>query len=309
MTRRLGVRIAAAAVVIAGAVGVTLAAGGGTSSADQVLLDHGGTASRDELQRILNAVPGASAARTRAELEAEGEALFNSSSVAKSGESCVACHIVGGGVNPELGVITHKLQGSGPPTPDDFTGVRDAPSLWDVARTAPYNWVGANKTLEDQVTSAITTHFRDEAAGVTARRVAAIAAYLRTLRAPITRHDQGRLTAQETEGEEIFVGKGGCIACHGGPQFTDNQIHRTDVPQVDVPQLGPGNDPGSASIPGGFNTPQLRDVRNTAPYMHNGVHESLGEVVDFYNSNPLTGGPLRLTEAERAALVAYLETL
>jgi cytochrome c peroxidase len=309
MTRRLAVRLALAAVVVAAAVGVTLTAGGGTGRAGEVRLDHGGTASRAELRRVLNAVPAAGAARTRAELEAEGEELFGSSAVAKTGESCVSCHIVGGGVNPALGVITHRLQGSGSPTPDNFTGVRDAPSLWDVARTAPYNWVGSNRTLEDQVTSAITTHFKDEAAGVTAARVAAIAAYLRTLRAPTTRHDQGRLTATERHGEEIFVGKAGCVACHGGPQFTDNQIHDTGVPQVNVAQLGPGNDPGSSTVPGGFNTPQLRDVRNTAPYMHNGALKTLADVVDFYNSNPLTGGPLRLTPAERAALVAYLETL
>lgn len=309
MTKQPGARIGVAAAVVAGAVAVTLVAGGGRSSAEQVRLDHGGTASRAELQRVLNAVPAAGAAATRAELEARGEALFDSSAVAKAGESCVSCHIVGGGVNAALGVITHKLEGSRPPTPDNFTGVRDAPALWDVAQTAPYNWVGANKTLEDQVTTAITTHFRDEASGVTADRVAAIAAYLRTLRAPTTRHDQGRLTAEERHGEELFAGKGGCIACHGGPQFTDNQIHRTEVPQVDVPQLGPGNDPGSSSVAGGFNTPQLRDVRNTAPYMHNGVFKALEEVVDFYNSNALTGGPLRLTAAEKAAIVAYLKTL
>jgi cytochrome c peroxidase len=309
MTKRLGLRIAVACAVVASAVGLTLAAGGGTSDPGEVRLDHGGTASRTELERVLNAVPAASAAATRAELEARGEELFNSSAVAKAGESCVSCHIVGGGVNAPLGVITHKLQGSGPPTADNFTGVRDAPSLWDVARTAPYNWVGANKTLEDQVTTAITTHFKDEAAGVTAGRVAAIAAYLRTLRAPTTRHDQGRLTATERQGEELFAGKGGCIACHGGPQFTDNQIHATGVPQVDVPQLGLGNDPGATSVPGGFNTPQLRDARNTAPYMHDGALATLEDVVDFYNANPLTGGPLRLTAAEKAALVAYLKTL
>ncbi len=309
MTRRLAIRIALAAAVVLGAVGITLAAGGGTGSAGQVRLDHGGSASRAEIDRILNAVAGASAGATRAELEAEGQRLFNSATVAKPGESCISCHIIGGGVNAELGIITHQKQGSGPPTSDDFTGVRDAPALWDVADTAPYNWIGANKTLEDQVVAAITTHFKNDGADVTAERVAAIAAYLRTIRAPTTRHDQGRLTAAELRGEEVFVGKGGCIACHGGPQFTDNQIHDTDVPQVDVPQLGPGDDPGSPAIPGGFNTPQLRDLRNTAPYMHNGAFDTLEKVVDFYNGNPITGGPLRLDGQEKADLVAYLKTL
>ena len=81
------------------------------------------------------------------------------------------------------------------------------------------------------------------------------------------------------------------------------------MPQVNVPQLGDGDDPGSARIPGGFNTPHLRDIRNTAPYMHNGAFDTLEKVVDFYNGNPITGGPLRLTGPEKADLVAYLKTL
>lgn len=303
MTRRAAIRVAVAALVVATAFALTLVSGGGPGGTDRVLLDHGGTASRAELDRILNAVEAASAAATRAELEAQGEALFNSSTVAKSGESCVACHTIGGGVSSQLGMITHPIG------PDDFTGPREAPALWDVGRTAPYNWVGANKTLEEQATIAIKTHFKGEETDVTAQRVAAISAYLRTLDAPVTRHDQGRLTESELAGEEIFVGKGGCIACHGGPQFTDNQIHRTDVPQVQIPGHGPSDDPGSKTIPGGFNTPHLRDLRNTAPYMHNGAFDTLEKVVDFYNGNPLTGGPLRLTDAEKAELVAYLKTL
>lgn len=304
MTRkRLGIAMLTTAVVVAGAVGLTLAAGGGTSNADQVVLDHGATASRAELDRVLNAVAAVSASATRADLEAKGEALFNSSAVAKTGESCASCHIVGGGVNATLGVITHPIPGS----TGDFTGVRDAPSLWDVGRTAPYNWVGANKTLEAQATAAITTHFIAGRTDVTAERVAAIVAYLRTIRAPTTRHDQGRLRPAELRGEEVFVGKGGCIACHGGPQFTDNQIHNTNVPRVDI--VGKDNDPGSKTVPGGFNTPHLRDIRNTAPYMHNGGIDTLEKVVDFYNANPLTGGPLRLTGPEKADLVAYLKSL
>lgn len=307
MRKKLAIRIAAATVVVAGAIGLTLVAGGGTSDADLVRLDHGGTASRAELDRVLNAVKAVSASATRADLEAEGEALFASSAVARPGESCASCHITGGGVNPSLGVITHPVPGG---NPADFRGLRNGPALWDVGLTAPYNWVGSNKTLEDQATAAITTHFTGGSTDVTARRVAAISAYLRTIRAPTTREDQGRLTPAELRGEEVFVGQGGCIACHGGPQFTDNQIHNTNVPQLDVPALGgPSNDPGSASIPHGFNTPQLRDVRNTAPYMHNGALKTLADVVAFYDSNPLTGGPLRLSGPQKADLVAYLEAL
>jgi cytochrome c peroxidase len=303
MTKRLGTVIAAVVAILAGGTALTLLAGGGDSEA-VVKGAHGGSIARTDLNRILLATERAGVAIPRGELEARGETLFNSAALAKPGESCASCHVIGGGVNATLGTITHP-RGAG-----DFRGLRDAPSLWDIAKTAPYNWIGGNATLEAQATDAVTTHFKNDAADATGERVAALVAFLKTIKAPVTRHDQGRLTDQELAGEEVFVGKGGCIACHGGPQFTDNLIHDTDVPQNDSAQLGgAADDPGSPAVPGGFNTPQMRDLRNTAPYMHNGVFTTLEQVVDFYDTNAITGGPLRLTGAEKAALVAYLKTL
>ena len=82
-----------------------------------------------------------------------------------------------------------------------------------------------------------------------------------------------------------------------------------------------------------INTPQLRDLKNTAPYMHNGAFKTLEQVVGFYNGRYLPAilrlatpsrsrwqrpapavpksnlGPLNLTDAEMRDLVAYLESL
>ncbi|MEK7324217.1 MAG: cytochrome-c peroxidase, partial [Chloroflexota bacterium] len=67
---------------------------------------------------------------------------------------------------------------------------------------------------------------------------------------------------------------------------------------------------------GKFRTPSLRELKYTAPYMHNGVFTTLEEVVDFYDKG---GGddphksrrlqPLNLSQEEKGALVAYLESL
>ena len=67
---------------------------------------------------------------------------------------------------------------------------------------------------------------------------------------------------------------------------------------------------------GKFRTPPLREVGQTGPYMHNGVFETLDEVVEFYNDG---GGqdpnldaltrPLGLTADEIADVVAFLESL
>ena len=65
-----------------------------------------------------------------------------------------------------------------------------------------------------------------------------------------------------------------------------------------------------------FRTPTLREIAETAPYMHNGALLTLEDVVDFYdrggggipNKDPLMK-PLHLSDAEKAALVAFLESL
>ena len=70
---------------------------------------------------------------------------------------------------------------------------------------------------------------------------------------------------------------------------------------------------------GKFRTPSLRYTRFTAPYMHNGMLETLRDVVEFYNGgggenefaatkSPLIR-PLALTDAEMSDLVAFLQGL
>ena len=65
-----------------------------------------------------------------------------------------------------------------------------------------------------------------------------------------------------------------------------------------------------------FKTPSLRNVELTAPYMHDGSFQTLEEVVDYYNAGGYASPnkselirPLNLTEAEKAALVAFLKSL
>lgn len=303
MGKRLGIRAAAVAAVAAAGLGVALLAGGDSPPA-MVTDPHGGSLSRDRLAKILLAAADVNQSASKAELEARGQRLFENPAVAKTGESCATCHVLGGAVNDAIGVIPH-VRTSDPVTQANFTGKRQPPTLWDVGSTAPYNWTGSAPTLESQVVMAIRTHFTDE--NPKDSDVAAVAAYLRTLHAPVTRQDQGRLTPEEIAGEEVFVGKGGCIACHGGPQFTDNLIHDTDVKR-ESGDSDPGAIPGT---PEGFNTPTLRDIRNTAPYMHNGTEKTLADVVRFYNDNTITAGPLglQLTADEMRELVAYLKTL
>jgi cytochrome c peroxidase len=61
-----------------------------------------------------------------------------------------------------------------------------------------------------------------------------------------------------------------------------------------------------------FRTMTLRNIAETAPYMHDGKMQTLEEVVEHYDlgfkGNPLTP-PLGLTKEEKAQLVAFMKTL
>ena len=106
------------------------------------------------------------------------------------------------------------------------------------------------------------------------------------------------------------VGKGGagCASCHLPPTFALAADARNN-----------GLDAGERRL---FKAPSLRGVGLTGPYMHDGRFATLEEVIDFYASGVRDGPALdpRLREgdeprrlvlsaADRAALVAFLETL
>ncbi|MBI5715641.1 MAG: cytochrome-c peroxidase, partial [Chloroflexi bacterium] len=64
---------------------------------------------------------------------------------------------------------------------------------------------------------------------------------------------------------------------------------------------------------GAFRTAPLREVAQTAPYMHNGTLATLTDVVKFYNIGGGKGNkvlkPLNLNDDEVKQLVAFLESL
>jgi cytochrome c peroxidase len=289
------VALAAIAILV-----VTLATGGNDPAAAAGRDPHAKAAvPAAQVKRVLAATEAASQASSKAELVSQGRALFENPSLAKRGETCGGCHTVGT-ANESLGLTPH----AGADGKVIFG--RDPPSLIGAAKTAPYRWIGDVPTLRQMVVNTILNHFTDGAAqpaAKTAEQAAALEAYVASIKAPTTSFDQGTMSAAALRGETLFQGKGACAACHGGPLFTDNALHNTLVPQRNG-----WNDPGAPAPPGAFNTPTLRDVRNSAPYMHNGVFATLRDVVEFYNARSSIA-PLNLTPQEIDDLVAYMDAL
>jgi cytochrome c peroxidase len=128
---------------------------------------------------------------------------------------------------------------------------------------------------------------------VTAKNLAkALAAFERSLVTPNSRFDQfvrgdkDALSDLEQKGLQAFL-KAGCAGCHSGPMFSDFELHVLGV--EDHEQL-PGPDAGKDGS-FAFRTPTLRNLRFTAPYMHNGTLPTLRRVMEFYED--LAGKPPR----------------
>jgi len=153
------------------------------------------------------------------------------------------------------------------------------------------------------------------------------------------------LTDAEARGLRLFIGNAQCVNCHNGPLLTNYSFHNTGVPQGAEGDAGrlagvsrvkedPFNCLGiysdarpeqclhlrfvrSAGIGlyMAFKTPTLRNITETAPYMHAGQFNTLADVLDHYNDARLTGGhtselvPLKLKESQLKDLEAFLHTL
>lgn len=227
-------------------------------------------------------------------------------------------------------------------------GIRNAPSLLNVAYLPTMFWDGGVPNLEQQVLAPIESHFEmdfnlpdvvtrlnniEEYKTLSLKAydqlpsifsvTRAIACFERTLYTGISKYDEytyyndkNALSAAEIRGMELFFGeKGDCFHCHGTFLFTDNSFQNNGIYDYYA-------DSGRARITlnqddvGLFKVPTLRNVEKTAPYMHDGSIATLEEVVEHYNSggksHPNKSSILRqlhLSTQEKQDLVAFLKAL
>jgi len=146
---------------------------------------------------------------------------------------------------------------------------------------------------------------------------------------------QATLTTDEQAGFGLFNALG-CSFCHTStqrngqmPLFTNFSyfnlgLPRSSNPRIPPQDMGVGNTTGRPNDQGEFKTPTLRNIAKTAPYMHNGIFNTLEEVMHFYNARDVdpalsppdvaanvtpTIGNFGLTQAQQAQIIAFLKTL
>lgn len=136
--------------------------------------------------------------------------------------------------------------------------------------------------------------------------------------------DKGAITKAELGGLDVFrsfVSR--CPECHTPPLMTNGALVIIGAPDRDKSiDQGAGPILGEPRLNGAFRVPSLRNIAQTAPYMHSGVFRTLRAVLAFYNSgagrgplgtqNPNTHWhmrPMGLSSQEQEAVVAFLDTL
>lgn len=275
-----------------------------------------------------------------------GEKLFFDKALSRdSSISCATCH------KPEFAFADNTPVSAGVA---GRKGDRNTPSAMNQTDRNFYFWDGRAETLEEQALGPMENHVEmDFPLSLTVKRLKkdpiytkafaavhgaapskelmarAIAAYERTLETSKSRFDRFMkgedtlsFTASEKRGLAIFNTRAKCFDCHFGVDFTGGDQFRN----IGIYNGKKYNDQGRFKITGNpsdlgrFKVPGLRNIAQTAPYMHNGMLKTLREVIDYYdnpdkfindpiNRDSLLNKPLGLTEQEKTDLENFLKSL
>jgi YVTN family beta-propeller protein len=228
----------------------------------------------------------------------EGKRLFNAARepdlTTDNWVSCASCHFDGG----------HDAR-TWAGFPD---GPRNTPALFGAAQTLPLHWSG---DLDELADVELTVRDIQGGAGLVpgpasdslgprhAGRSAALdalVAYMGSL-APLAA-PPGRDAAAEARGAQVFEAQG-CAACHPAPLYTDRQQHDvgTGDPAVERNSHGRGT---------AFDTPSLRGLWASAPYLHDGSAATLTDALDRGQEHAVAS---LLTDADLDDLLAFLRGL
>ncbi len=279
-----------------------------------------------------------------------GKKLFNDKSLSKDGVmSCATCHIKDKAFTDGLAAFPKQLRNT--PTVsyaayqqtffhDGRAGSLEGQIVGVVENKNEFHTNLKNLTETVEKDSAYTKSFTDLYRKVSDFNIRnAMANYIRSLGDFSSKFDkninkkENTLTASEVNGFNLFMGKAKCATCHFPPVFNGTvppNFTETEVESIGVPNLTETELDGDLGAYNVFKTEErkfffktttVRNISKTAPYMHNGVYETLEQVVDFYNkgggeglgyhvpNQTLPTDELNLSDKEIQDLIAFMETL
>ena len=228
-----------------------------------------------------------------------GEQIFYTAKYSFQGQfSCANCHI-----DTTFDGLQWDLE------PDGFgVDIVDNRSMEDLMGTEPFKWNGGNPDMPTECGPRTEKYFyRSQSYSPEELTDLVTFVYSLPYRPNRYRLPNDELTSAQERGKEIFersrykdgrpiVEQNQCNYCHSGPKYTNRQ-------QLDV---GTGKPTDRSPV---IDVPQLPNVVNSAPYLHDGSARSLEEIWTVFNPKDTHGITNDLTKDELNDLIEYLRTL
>jgi YVTN family beta-propeller protein len=228
-----------------------------------------------------------------------GEQLFHSANITFQRQfACATCHPDG-----HVDGLTYDIEADG-------IGLNpvDNRTLRGIYDTDPFKWSGANATLARQCGARLAVFFT-RLAPFNPEQLRALNDYTVTIPRPPNRYRplgaplseaqrRGKILFERTrtnDGREI-EDEGRCVYCHFPPYFTDRH-------QRDVGTKQPLDTSGT------FDVPHLNNIYDSAPYLHNGMANTLEEIWTVHNAYDKHGVTNDMTKDQLNDLIEYLKTL
>ena len=184
----------------------------------------------------------------------------------------------------------------------------DNRTLRGIYDTDPFKWEGTNVTLARQCGPRLAVFFT-RIEPFTPEQLSALNDYVVTIPRPPNRHRplgaplteaqrRGKVVferARTADGREIAL-EGRCVTCHFPPYYTDRSQRDVGTKYLYDRQ-------------GKFDVPHLNNIYDSAPYLHNGMADTLEEIWTRFNPEDKHGVTNDLTKDQLNDLIEYLKTL
>lgn len=274
-----------------------------------------------------------------------GRALFNEPRLSRNNTiTCSSCHIQSSAFTQHGHDVSHGI--------DDRLGIRNSPPIMNLAWSKAFMWGGGIFDLDLQPINPITAHEEmDESLENVLKKISATAKYPPLFKAAfgseevttarfmkalsqfmvmcissnskydkVMRKEPGAsFTVEEQAGYVLFKDK--CASCHTEPLFTDGSFRNNGLGISLVNDKGLYASTLIETDKYKFKVPSLRNLKYTAPYMHDGRFLSLGGVLEHYNAevqatpnldpvlNQNGRRGIALNSSDKAKMTAFLSTL
>lgn len=228
-----------------------------------------------------------------------GERLFHSADITFHRQfSCHSCHPDG-----HVDGLTYDIE-------PDGIGISpvDNRTLRGILDTAPFKWEGTNPSLQRQCGPRLAVFFT-RIDPFTPEELSALDNYICTIPRPPNRYRPvgGELTPAQRRGKLIFermMTNDGriipednrCVTCHCPPYYTDRTVRNIGT-QMWLDREAE------------FDVPHLSNIYDSAPYLHNGIADTLEQIWTDYNPYDQHGVSNDMTKDQLNDLVEYLKTL